>query len=331
MVLNDFMENKRRLHVDEERMMFLFNEHVRNFALREGLARQFSFHVLNNKEVYDAFIGTGAVKTVLRQLEGLISSEFVHIRDEATDGEKILADLKRLTARGSSEETERWNKVILDGIVSEDELRLILGKIYAVLKLELHTIRLILEGAPNQHELLGYLFRLIFHQEAYLYTTLRENELREKGLFERTMRGVRALLLRQRFKEDVETAENKAEAKVVKLMGADRPAGVVNSVLSFVTGRTALMNRYREVVERVFARLIDESGARDVNENDEELPYEKFEKMMENSQYLSQAIAQALGELHIRHTAQDIQTLARAFRKAFDEGHFENLEDDIND
>src|SRR3989338_4220253 len=94
-LLNHLFGNKKsiakELVMDDNKRMNLWRKHISNYYKREALCKHFSFGnidaALNNFE---------ATRKVLTQIESLIPSELINIRDEDKEDKEILTDLERL-------------------------------------------------------------------------------------------------------------------------------------------------------------------------------------------------------------------------------------------
>lgn len=304
----------RELILDTEKRIHLWQQHIADYPKREALAKHFSF-----ANVDSALKNINTLEDVLAQLEELVSKDLVEIEEEERTDEEILADLVRLTSRESSHESEQWHASLVEEFDKPKIVLKILKKVHDVLVLELHTMRRIRQRRGNTKELLLFLFRLIFHQEAFLY-----NALNQKSVYEEVSKIVRAVLFEEKLKKEVQSDEDKFIRAMVEIMGNEESK-----------------HRYRKIGEEIFIELAELAGAplsrdEDITDGlarmkslmtDEELMaalIKQIEQLMMNEGGLFSIIRKLLPRS--KYSDEKVLWVMKAFRKSYDLGHFIDLE-----
>ncbi len=307
-LFNHLFGGKKRiaeeLKLDEKKRLVLWKKHIQNYPKKEELSRYFSFRDIDN-----ALKDINALDNVMRQIESLILQELVNIKDEEKTDKEILADLGRLTSEQSKNETNGLNVTIEDEYYKQKALLKLFKKIHEVLKLELHAINAIKKHPENMRELLLYLFRLIFHQEAYLYHIYLKKSS-DRSLDEEINKITRAILLEQEFKKEVQSAEDRFVRSVVEIMG--------------VEGSEETKHHYRKLAESIYFRLAEMAGA-PIKIGDITKGIERLERLMRNDGVMFEIIKKE----RPKYSNEKILWIIKAFRKAYSEGHFLELESEF--
>jgi len=288
----------RELVKDDARRIKLWEQHIANFAERERLSKHFNY-----RNVDQALADFETTLTILRKIEHLISPELVTITDEEKTDQEILDDLQRLR---NNDEIEQ-----LTGIVSlvkqkESSLLELFQEIYKVLCTELHLIRAIQNKPPNTKELLIKLFRLIFHQEARLYSIfLQEFYYDEnKHIHQYVTRISHAIILESEIKEEMET-------------DAEKFAREMFHHISNPESR----HHYRKLGEDIFLALAERAGAPMPRVEDIMNGIENMEREMRDDDLMYRIVK----KLRPKYDDSKIHGVIIAFRRAYTLLHFEEL------
>lgn len=313
-LLNHLFGDKKaiaqELGMDDDKRIALWQKHLSNFAQAESLSEHFL--LINVDKIINDFDATA---NVLNQIESLTSSELVSISGEEKTDEEILKDLEELRSQG---EIEKISEAVVHEEKKQEALLKLFLEIHKVLKTKLHLIRAIRrvhqaylkEPKLYNHlkKLLVGLAELINWHEAELYRLFREECHSDKSKHERISRLVRAVILEQEFKEEMETAEEKFARKMLKQMA------LIES-----------KHEYRILGEAIFDRILEIIGAPFQPEEDGEQAIrglEKMEKVIGNDKALSKIIT----KLKPRYSGVMVRATMLAFRQAYDARHFEELE-----
>ncbi|MBU1200933.1 MAG: hypothetical protein KJ583_04300 [Nanoarchaeota archaeon] len=292
----------KELVMDDKKRMALWNEHLTNYALREKLSKHFNFG-----NVDKALQDFETTEKVLRQIETLISPELVNIANEEKTDEEILVDLERLK---SNSEIEKLSDVVVSVKQKQSALLKLFHGILNVLKVELHLIRLIRKKPSNSRDLLLRLFEIIFHQEARLYKVFREQYFFEenKHIHGNIVRIARAIILEEEVKEEMETDEEKFVREMVKQMIPDESR-----------------RRYRKLGEDIFFILAEMAGAPMPRGEDITEGIKRMEGFMKNDEIMYKIVK----KFRPKYDNPKIRGVILAFRKAYNLGHFEELESEF--
>ena len=299
----------KELVMDDNKRMALWNEHLANYALREDLSKHFSFENVD-KSLQDF----EATDKVLRQSESLISPELVNISNEEKTDEEILADLERLR---SMHEVEALSDTVVEVKQKQSALLELFHEILSVLKAELHLMRLIRKKPINVRDLLLRLFKLIFHHEARLYMIFREQYFSEenKRIHQDIVRIARAIILEEEVKEEMETDEEKFAREMLKQMAPDESR-----------------RRYRKLGEDIFFKLAEMAGA-PISRGEDIIKgigdiikgIKRMEGFMKNDEIMHKIVK----KLKQKYEDTKIRGVILAFRKAYNLGHFKELESEF--
>jgi len=292
----------KELVMDDNKRMALWNEHVANFASREKLSKHFNF-----RNVDEALQDFEATDRVLRKIEGLISSELVNIAHEEKTDEEILVDLKHLK---SMHEIENLSDAVVSVKQKQSGLLKLFHEILSVLKAELHLIRLIRKKPKNVKDLLLRLFELIFHHEARLYMVFRKEHFREEShhIHEYIVKIARAVILEEEVKEEMETDEEKFVREMIEQMAPDESR-----------------RRYRQLAEDIFDMLAEMAGAPMPRGEDITEGIKRMEGFMKNDKIMYKIVK----KLRPKYDDTKIRGVILAFRKAYNLGHFNELESEF--
>ncbi|MDP7505894.1 MAG: hypothetical protein QF362_00420 [Candidatus Woesearchaeota archaeon] len=287
----------KELVMDDNKRMALWNKHIANSKLRENLSKHFNF-----KNVDNALQDFKATDKILRELESLISPELINIANEEKTDEEILADLEQLK---STNELEKLSKTILSVKQKQSTLLKLFHEIFNVLKAELHLIHLI-RKKPSKALLLK-LFELIFRSEPELYRVFREQSFfgENKHIHTSIMKIARAILLEEEVKEELESDEEKFVREIAQQMHPDESR-----------------RRYRKLGEDIFLTLTEMA--------DESLP--KGEDITERMKLINRIMKKdeimykIVKKLRPKYDETKIKAVILAFRKAYNLGHFDELD-----
>ena len=281
--------------LDAAACLELWKEHLTNSAMREEISKHFSY-----KNV-DAFLQDAELyERILAQLEDLISKDLVSIEGEVKNEEEIIADLKSLVASDRVYATSHIPSIV----ARQQRLLEIFGKLYFMLKTELHAIRLLRRNPKNAREILLYLFKLVFHDEPLIYSMFRpENYSTEDlGNWEDIQNITKAILVGETLREDARTAERAFISLAVKHMGQDSK------------------HKYRRLAERVYYELLEMIGAPFQNPEDIMDGVQKLEEFISYDNLLRKLIVKNKGRQKM--TNDQVEWMIRAFRKSYGYGHF---------
>lgn len=298
---NNSRENKdtaRKLVMDENKRMTLWNEHLSTHLLREKLCENFNF-----KNVDSALQNFEATKDILIQLENLISPEFVNINNEEKNEVEILDDLKKLKTNSELDK-------LCDDVVylkqKQSNIIALFDEMLLVLRTELHLIQLLKTNPINSRDLLLKLFEIIFHKEARLYQVFMEKTFRReenKHIHFAIVKIARSIILEEELKEEIESDEEKFVREIVTKMGLSESR-----------------NSYRLMAENMYLDLADMAGA----------PLRNDEDILDGINRLGEFIKDdvvmynLVKKLKPKYTDLEIKMVILAFRFAFDLGHFDD-------
>lgn len=296
----------KKLVMDDNRRMGLWNEHLANYALREELSKQFNFG-----NVDKALRDFRATDKILRRIEALISPELVNIADEEKTDEEILADLELLK---NNVEIEHLADAVVSVKQKQSALLELFHEIWNVLKAELHLIRLIRKNiqknSSHSRDLLLRLFKIIFYQEARLYGVFREQYFfkENKHVHQDIVRIARAIMLEEKVKEEIETDEEKFAQEMVKQMAPGESR-----------------RRYRKLGEDIFFILAKMAGAPMPRGEDITKGIKRMEELMEDNEIMYKIVK----KLRPKYNDVKIKGVILAFRQAYNLSHFEELESEF--
>ncbi|MBW2974569.1 hypothetical protein KY366_02530 [Candidatus Woesearchaeota archaeon] len=289
-IFGDKKDIAKELAVDNEKCIPLWEQHISNWKQREQLCKKFS--PANMRKAPPA---SNEILPILEKIESLISPDLITIGDEKKLEEEILDDMGRLK---EIKEIESLSQIFLYEKRKKEALVKLFGETYDVLEIELHLIELIKEWPPNVEKLLKHLFKLIFYHEDELYKPFRK-ELFNKSTNEAISRFVRAVLLQEELKEEIESEEEKFARDISEKM------------------REGSKHHYRRLGEDIFSELVDRVQllrSEDITEG-----IKRLEDLIENDDLLYKMIK----KLRPRYADVKIRAVILAFRKAFNMGEFE--------
>lgn len=292
---------------DEKKRLALWEQHLANYLRRKDLCQHFSY-----KNIDAALKGLQATGRVLEQIEGLMLPEMVILQQEEKLEEEIIADLGRLKDSGHHEQV---NEKLIYQKNKEQTLRNIFAEMHATITTEIHLLRhfqkLIKEGISPQKDLLIRLFRLIFFDEFMLYKPFMRDLYRDRTFHDVVVKVLHAVILEKRFKEELESDEEKFVRLMVGQMGESE-------------GESP--RRYRGLAEDIYFGLITEIGApfsgRDVDITDS---IKRLEVVMSNDKKMIIIIK----KLRPKYDVKKVQVVMLAFRKAYKLGHLLELEAEL--
>ena len=305
-LLNHLFESKKRIAkefvMDDNKRMALWNQHLSNYLIRRKLSNHFNFGNIDR-----ALQDFEATDRILGQIEALISPEFVNIANEEKTDEEILADLERLK---SNSEIVKLSEAIVSVKQKQFTLLKLFHEITNVLKAVLHLIKLIRKNPLNSRYLLFRLFEIISHQEARLYKVFREQYFSEenKHIHANIVRIARAIILEEEVKEEMETEEEKFARKMVEQMAPDES-----------------MRRYRKLGEDIFSELAEMAGGPMPIEEDITEGIKLMEGFIKNDEIMHNIVK----KLRPKYDDTKIRGVILAFRKAYNLGHFGELESEF--
>lgn len=302
-LLNHLFGNKgsrtaKKLLLEDDQRIKLWEAHLANYAQREALAKHFSF-----RNIDVAVANFSATQEVLIKIKALINPELVTLDIEEKKETQILVDLKRLRDVPQIE-------VLLKKVVHDRQkhltLPLLFGEIHNLLLVELHLLRLVAKNPPNAKTLLLQLFGLIFHNEAMLYKPFREDSYfqEDRAIHAEIMGLARAVLLEEKLQEKVETLEEEFARKMVAHMYPE-------------SGHS-----YRTLAEEIYSILAEKAGA----------PVERGEDILQAMDRMKESMKDdalmhlVVKKLRPRYDEVKLKAVILAFRQAYAEGHFLELE-----
>lgn len=287
----------KELVMDDNKRLALWNKYISIYTTKDLLSRAFSFTNIDR-----AVRDFEATKQVLEKIESLISPELVNINDEEKLDAEILADLERLK---STAEIEGITWTLVYEKKKQVALLAVFREIHDLLKTELHLIQLIRQKPSNVKELLLRLFKLIIHNEALLCKPFIKEFYFDKSAHARIAKLAEAVILEEEIKEEIETDEEKFVKEMVKKMGLEESK-----------------HRYRKLAEDIYYELAERAGAPLGMKGDIIKGIERLEKLMKDDACMLSIVK----KLRPKYDDVKIQAVILAFRKAYDLGHFMELE-----
>ena len=289
----------KELVIDNDKRIKLWAEHLANYLLREKLAKHFNFGNIDN-----AVQNFKETDKILKQIEVLISPELVDISDEEKNEEELLSTLK------SDSEIKKLSDNVLSAEQKQTALLKLFSEIFNVLQAELHLINLIKTKHSNLKELLLRLFEIISVQESKLYKVFREQYFFEenKSIHANIMKTARAIILEEELKEELETDEEKFAKEMLKKMASDESK-----------------SRYRKLGEAIFFELAEMAGAPMQMKKDITAGIKIMEGLINQDDIMYKIVK----KLRPKYAEIKIKGVVSAFRKAYNLGHFEELESEF--
>lgn len=290
----------REIQFDAVRRMTFWQEHLDNFPEREELAKFFSFNNVDN-----AIAHPQELDKVLARMESLISRDLITIGDEEKTEEEITKDIERIFP-GSSEDP-----IDLVSIVQKrNSMFKTLRRLHDILMVELHAMRTIRktirEGGILNRDFLLKIFRLIFHDEANINNNfIAEDSQEDMATLDELNRLTRFVILEEKVTEDMQTAEE---------------AFVRMAVPHMADGSK---HKFRRLAESIYEDLLEMVGAPFRDADDIEEGVKQLELKIQDDKLLRELIIK--NRRKQKFTDEEILWMVKAFQKAFEHGHFEEL------
>lgn len=294
----------REVGLDAQKRPQIWRQHVANYPQKAELSKLFSPGNIDR-----ALQDLNALDKVLERIEGLIDRDLIDIEGEEKTEDEILADLGKLANAGDS----LWLvDRIFEEVDTQKALLAIFKRIHDVLKVELHSLRLIRQkirqGQGNIREPLLQLFRLIFHEETFLYEKFTPGYILNKLLADKVDRIAAAVLLEEEFKEEVQSDEDKFVWKMVRIFGKEDSE-----------------HHYRKLGEAIYLDLAHIAGASMLSGADLEKGIRRLERLMRSDRVMFDVIKHQ----RPKYSDERIRWVMRAFREAYRLGHFIELESEF--
>lgn len=304
-LFDDKKKIAQELAFDEQKRLNLWQEHLRSHVKREQLCKFFNY-----KNIANALNDWSQLEKVLNQISDLISEDFVHINDELKTEKEITDHLEYFNSYSHKHELEDLNSSLVYDRITQKFVITIFQKIFAVLQLELHTIRLIKERQSDAKKLLLHLFELIYFREDTLLKTFSEKNYGSEHLprHKEIMKFVRLVLIEEKLEDEILSDEEIFVREMVKKMAFTEP---VESP-----------NRYRKLAEDIYYALLDKIGA-PLEYGD--VAIELFENAVKDDQVMYKIVKRK----RPKYTDDKIKQIIEAFRRSFSLGHFEEMESEL--
>jgi hypothetical protein len=293
-------ERAREIVGDSEQRINLFYDYLNNLRQREVLAKYFNFGRIKSGE---CLRNPAELDGVLEKIAVLLSSDIVHLREEERLDDEILSDLRHLKASIPSELSMVGQE--LDYKKDEISMRNYFVTLEKTIRIELESIRLLRRMIRNNRlsiaDPLGHLFGLIFHDEPFLCKPFRGRTLDN---VDSTIKGlVRAFMSEERFLKKEKEVDEEFVRLLVRKMQEDTPD--------------------RRMAEKIFGECLRIAGAPWRDRGEFEQGFKNFERLIDNDALIAEIVRKAIKRR--KYTEGQISLIVKAFRIAFDEGHFETL------
>lgn len=297
----------KELVMDEKKRLKLWQDFLSSYAEKEELSRKFNY-----KNVDEAVMNFEATKEVLERIESLIVPELVTIEDEEKLDEEIIADLEILIDDGAAQQLAQ---ALVDNRGRHKTILTLFQKIHDALKAELNLIRLIKKYPEKRRDLLIRLFRLIYFTEEWLSKPFKEEFFPpdKKTTHTQISDLAQAVLLQEKLKEDIETAEEKIAEKMLGKMVPYEEKGS--------------RKEYRELGEDILLKLAEKCGASTAQ--DGEAFVNAIDKM-DSVMYDDAQMYKVIKEVKPKFDDTKIKAVIIAFRKAHVREYFEDVITDLN-
>lgn len=293
--------------IDKEKRIEILKKHPNLYLQKSEKAKYFSF-----KNIDDALKNFNGLLEVLQEIEGMTKKELIDIEGETKNGEVIILDLKKLSSTQSNDETVSLLTNMGEGVDLQKNVLKLLQKLYDVLSTELHAIKHIekkieKKELENLKDLLLDLFKLIFHQEAYLWKAFMNDSFLDKDIPLKIDKIARAILFEEELKEEVITLEEKFVRSTHNIMQDDSSE-----------------HHYRKLAENIFSDLIEEAanklyGAFPFSSNKKaEKGLKEVENMVNNDALLFRIIKKN----RPRYDDKKLKLVMEAFRRAYGQTDF---------
>ena len=291
---------KKELKLDAEKRLLLWREHIENYPKRELLVKAF-----NPMNIDQTLKDNDKLLRILNELESLVSSELVSIEDEEKVDSEILDDIKKLK---TAEEIRALNGEFLRAKKKSEFLIQIFNEMHNFLVVELHIIRTVKNDSVNIKVLLNQLFRLVFFHESAVYHVFTGRIISsDKDIKSKIDSLTKAILLEEKIEEEISKVEDDFVVEVLKEMG---------DMYS--------KHEFRILAEDIFDSLVQlvEKNMKDRDDTGDNI--ESFEKFLNDGKSLKKIIKRKKK----KYSEEQINVVAIAFIKSYNNGHFENLEED---
>ena len=298
----------QKLVLDEKRRLALWEEHIANYPQREELAKHFSF-----KNVERATEDRRETTKVLTKIEALIHPDLINIGEEEKLEEEIVADLNKLKDAATFQ-----LQTIVEEKKKQELLLPLFQEIHDTLIVELYLISLIkkkladnTQNRENIKDLLLKLFRLINFKEAMLYKLFRKESYFEQNLpqYDLITKIARAVILQEKLEKEIETEEDIFAKEMFEKMAE----------LEYVPEESK--HEYHQLAEDIFFVLTGKVGAPRPRDEDLTIAIGKMERIIRNDATMSKIVK----KLRPKYGEAKIKAAIRAFRKAYNNLHFEHL------
>jgi hypothetical protein len=302
-LLNHLFGNRKsrgkEIILDNKKIIALWNRYLSSFSAKEELSKNFSF-----KNIDETLKSQGLFYKTLDGIQQFISEEFIEITAEKRKDDEILFDLERLSDSKSISEANSLAGEIVYEKQKQKKIILLLTRIHDALKLELHAIGLLRKNPGNARNTALQLFRLIFNYEAMLIKAFRKEFFNDQSAHREIQAIVKAVILEQDLKEELESDEDKFANEMVQKMHEDSK------------------HHYRKLGENIYYDLAEMAGAPLGVGGDVLAGIARLEKLMRNDKIMFDIIRKRKPKFGER----EIKAAIVAFRKAYNLGHFMELE-----
>jgi hypothetical protein len=295
----------KEMGLDEEDLfkhfVHMFEKHRKEYPEKEKLVSEFSF-----KNV-DAFIANLLhVDEVMDRLLSFFHKDYIELGPERRDDEEITKDILRLVSSESSDESKAYfNAIEKIHLLEVKELQAlvhkILKKLHDIKVAQLHAIRMIKKHPQNMRILLLHLFKLVYHQEGFIYNTFKQ----EGAAHEKKIKIMRAILLEEEIIEEIHSEEDIFARKMLE-------EGI----------KSHSMHDYKLVMDDILVQLFSFVGIDfEHPENNTEGVVDKLDKLLYDDNEMKAIIM----KLRPQYSQVEVAGMLRAFRAAVDLGHFDEF------
>ena len=323
-LLNYLFRDKKSIAQDlaitNTRRMELWQEHLENYSRRREIV-----WTIHNK-IYDPskkIITTPPFVKIrynesdfveyaplLAELESLISPDIINLNEEVKSEKEIIDDVKDLTEMLKDiheNELGSLMKKLASGRIKQQGLLQVFKKIYDLLQVELQLIKMIQKNPPKDIENFNYLHTLI-EEEGKLYSPFKKGSyFTDTTINEDIQRFTRAILLNEKIKEKVETAEEKFARKLARDFNPDNDSDSLSS--------------YGILAEKIYSSLVKLAKKELAKDAAIEYVVMKVEDLMNNDAIMMDILKR------LRPSFDDVKDriVTTVFRNAFESGHFEDF------
>ncbi|GEM_PF-2142635 len=289
------------LKINSKKRRALWKKLLEEYPQKESLSKFFKFD-----EVDNAMKHPKELEITLNAIEALIDKELVHIDEEERTEIEIITDLKKLNSRENRNETENLNFILGEKSQKQEAILNLLKKIHEVLKLQLHTLKLIKTNPKNKRDLLLQLFTLIFHSEAMLYGKFTSTRI-DEGTKKRIEEIIHAILNEEKYEEAASDVNEIILEKMIAQMRDDTSK-----------------NKYRKYAVKIYSNLAEICGAPLPRDEELTLGINKLDALIKNNE--NELLKIVKKNLPKKTTKEEVELIARAFKKAYEKGAFFELE-----